>query len=82
MEVVEVCVKSEFANQVDADLGLIVRKGAVLSVVAESCRREVALTEFCFVFVRVVKLFDPGVTIDTGLSLGTLLLLRDETAKL
>jgi hypothetical protein len=82
MEEVVVGVKREFANQVDADLSLVVRKGTVLPVVAESCRREVALAELCFVFVRMVKLFDPGVAIDTGLALWTLFLLRDKAAEL
>jgi hypothetical protein len=82
MEVVEVGIKREFANLVDAHLGLVVGKGAVLSVVAESCRREVTLAEFCFIFVRVVKLFYSGVAIDTGFALGALFLFSDKAAKL
>lgn len=82
MEIVKIGIKGEFSYQVDADLGLVVGKGAVLTVVTESCRREVALAELCFVFVRMVKLFDPGVAIDTGLPLRTLFLLRDKAAKL
>lgn len=78
---VEICVVGELVNQVDAHLCFVVGERAVLSIVAESRLREIALAELGFVFVGMVEFLDARVTVNAGLSLGTRLLLSDETAK-
>lgn len=78
---VEICVVGELVNEVDAHFCFVVGERAVLSIVAESRLREIALAELGFVFVGMVELLDTRVAVDAGLSLGTRLLLSDEAAE-
>ena len=71
----------KFADQVYTDFSLAMRERAEFSVVTQPRCGRVGLTKFGLVLIRVVELFYPRVTIDTAITLRTLLFLRDVAAE-
>jgi len=80
VEEVEIDVYFEFINEIDGQLSLSVREGAVVSVFTFSF--EAGGAELGPVFIRMVKLFDSRVAVNARISLWALFFLGDVTAKL
>jgi len=78
---IEVSILLEFFNQVNRDLRLRVREGAVLSVFANTILFSKTWTKLSFVFVRMVKLFNPCVAISAIFPLGATFLFSHKGAE-
>jgi hypothetical protein len=80
VEVVKINVRFELIDEIDGQLGLSVRKRAVVSVITFPAYTGSA--KLGSVFVRVVELFNTCVTVNARISLWALFFLSDVTAKL
>ena len=78
---IKVSILLEFFNQVNRDLRLRVREGAVLSVFANTILFSKTWTKLSFVFVRMVKLFNPCVAISAIFPLGATFLFSHKGAE-